>query len=240
MPAHQQEEADQHRHRDRDHPGAGQELRRDDDDHDESGGHGAEAVQQRAPPPAGAVRPQPVAHHPGLRERERREDADHVQVDQRVDVRAEGEDQAGRGSGEHEDPVRVREPVAEIDELPRHEAVLGEERCEPREALVRRVRREHQNRERERLHQVEHDRRMGAGGEGASGDLRKDRDGMARAGVHLHREIRDAEEESHGDRGHQKQRPRRVLRLRPLEGGDAVGDRLDAGQRCRSRGEGLQ
>ena len=44
------------------------------------------------PPPPFALA-EPVPDHPGLRQCEGGEDADHVQVDQRVHVRAEGDDQ---------------------------------------------------------------------------------------------------------------------------------------------------
>ena len=185
-----------HRDRDDHHPGAGQELRRDHDHGDDEGRRGADAVQDGAPAPAGPARAQPVAHHPGLRERERREHADHVEVDQRVDVRAKREHEARRGAGEHENPVRVGEPVAEVDELPRQEAVARQQRGQPREALVRGVRGEHEDRERERLDEVVDGRAGRAGGEGRAGDLREDGCGPARARVHLHGEVRDAEEEA--------------------------------------------
>jgi hypothetical protein len=99
-----------------------------------------------------------VAHHPGLREREGGEDADHVEVDERVDVGAERDDQPGRDSGEHDDPVRIREPVAEVHELARQEPVPGEQGGEPREALVGGVRRQDEDREREGLDEVVRDR----------------------------------------------------------------------------------
>jgi len=72
-------------------------------------------------------------------------------VDEGLDVRAKGQDQRGRKAGEDEHPVREDEPVSEIDELARNEPVPGEQRCESREALIRRIRCEDENRERERL-----------------------------------------------------------------------------------------
>ena len=48
-------------------------------------------------------------------------------------------------------PLEYAEPVAEVDELTREEAVACEQRGEPRETLVRSVRGEHQDREGERL-----------------------------------------------------------------------------------------
>ena len=77
-------------------PGALEELGQDHDDRDYAGGGGAEAVERGAGLPAGAVVALPVAHHAGLGERERGEDTDDVEVDQRVDVRLEGDDQCDR------------------------------------------------------------------------------------------------------------------------------------------------
>jgi len=88
------------------------------------------------------VRAQPVADHPGLRERECREHADDVEVDQVVDVGVIDPDQERSGSGEDDDAVREHEPVAEVRELAGDEAVVREQCREPREALERRVRRE--------------------------------------------------------------------------------------------------
>ena len=61
--------------------------------------------------------------------------------------------------GEHEDPVRVDEAVAEVHELAREEAVARQHGGQPREALVRRVRGEHEDPERQRLDDVVDDRR---------------------------------------------------------------------------------
>ena len=60
-------------------------------------------------------------------------------------------------AGEHDDAVREDEPVAEVRELAREEAVAREQGGEPREALVRRVRGEHEHREREHLHDPVHE-----------------------------------------------------------------------------------
>src|SRR5205814_925504 len=80
--------------------------------------------------------------------------------------RSEGEHQAGCGDGEHDDPVGVGEPVAQVPELARQEAVAGEQRREPREALVGSVRREDQDRESEGLDEVVEGRARRARGEG--------------------------------------------------------------------------
>ena len=62
--------------------------------------------------------------------------------------------------------------------------------------------------------------------------------GRSQAVVHGH--DRQADEQDAQEHGHDRHRVRRVLRLRWLEGRDAVGDRLDAGQGHRSAGERLE
>ena len=94
---HAEHREDEHRDRDRDEPRALGELRPDHDHRDEAGGRRADAVDERPPAPAGRPHAQPVAHHPGLRERERGEDADHVEVDEAVGVRLVDHEQRGRG-----------------------------------------------------------------------------------------------------------------------------------------------
>ena len=104
---------------------------------------------------------EPVPHHAGLGEGEGREDAEHVEVNQRVDVGAEDEDQRDRDRREHEHPVREDEPVAEVRELVGEETVPGHDRGQPWKALIRGVRGEDQDPEREDLNHPEHE--MGVG-----------------------------------------------------------------------------
>ena len=52
---------------------------------------------------------------------------------------------APASAGEDEHPVREDEPVAQVHELTRGEAVPREQRREPGEALERRVRREYEH-----------------------------------------------------------------------------------------------
>ena len=148
-------------------------------------------------------------------------------------------DQEGREPGEDEDPVRVDEAVAEVDELARQEPVPREQRREPREALVRGVGREHEDGQRECLDEVV-DEPTPASRPGTSPrDLREHGGRRARPGVHLHRQPRDAEEEQIAIAPYVAA-SRRVLGLRTAEGGHAVRDRLHAGQRGRARGERLE
>ena len=143
--------------RDRHEPRAFPELRHDDDDRDEPGRRRANRVDRELPLPPCPADTQPVAHHPHLRDRERGEDADHVEVDEAVRVRLVDDEESGRRGREHEHPVREDEAVAEVRELPRREAVAGEQRREPREALERRVRGEDQDEQRRRLNDVVHE-----------------------------------------------------------------------------------
>ncbi len=140
---------------------------------------------------------------------------------------------------QHEDAVGVDEPVAEVRELARQEAVAREQRGQPREALEGRVGGQREHAGRRRLHGVVAEGRA-AGREHRTRDLRQHRDRLARPGVHLPGQERHAEEEEDRDHAHPQQRARGVARLRAPEGRHAVRDRLDAGQRAAARGEGAQ
>ena len=188
----------------------------------------------------GSPHAQPVAHHPCLREREGGEDPDHVEVDEAVGVRLVDDEQRRRGRGEHEHPVREDEPVAEVRELPRREAIPREQRREPREALERGVGREHEDEQRRPLDGVVHEAAEGARREDGARDLGDDRVGRARHRVDVHREIRDAEEHRDRDRPEHGERRRGVLPLRVPEGVDAVRDRLHAREGGRAGRERAQ
>jgi hypothetical protein len=99
----------------------------------------------------------PVAHHAGLREREGGEDADHVQVDQRVDARVVGPEQQGGDAGEHDDAVREDEPVTEVRELAREEPVACEQGRQAGKALEGGVRRQHEHGEGQHLDDPVHE-----------------------------------------------------------------------------------
>ena len=79
-------------------------------------------------------------------------------MDQRENVCVKDPDQERRDSRQDDDPVRVDEPVAEVDELPREEAIACEHRTEAREALIRGVRGQDEDREREPLDRVVQER----------------------------------------------------------------------------------
>ena len=93
VPPHAEHRDDEQRDRDGHEPRALAELRPDDDHGDEPGRRRADGVDERASAPARRADAQPVPHHARLRERERREDADHVEVDEAVGVRLVDDEQ---------------------------------------------------------------------------------------------------------------------------------------------------
>jgi len=98
-----------------------------------------------------------VPHHARLGEREGSEHPEYVEVDERVHVGAEDEDQRGGNRRQNQDAVREHEAVTEVRELPREEAVAGHDRGQSREPLVGRVRGQDQDPEREDLDDPEHE-----------------------------------------------------------------------------------
>ena len=129
---------------------------RDRGDHEHDPRHrGADAVQGRAPTPARALHPEPPPDHPRLRQRERGEDADHVELDQPRELRVVEPDEEERERREDEDAVGEHEAVAAVAELARHELIARQDRGQPREVLERGVRREHEDPRREDLQQDE-------------------------------------------------------------------------------------
>ena len=225
---HEQRDCNRHE------PGAGGELRDDYDHRDEAGRGGADGVDGGAVVPTRVADAAPVADHAGLRERERSEDADHVQVDQRVDVRAVNPDQQPRQRREDEHPVREDEPVAEVRELARREVIARHQRGEPRKALEGGVGGEDEDQERRCLDDVVHEARSRSGRERRARDLRDHRRRLARHRVLVHGQVGDAEEEGDRDHAKHRERPRSVTPVRATERVDAVRNRLDPGQRGRA------
>ena len=197
----------------------------------------------------------PVPDHADLAEREGDEDADDVELDEAGGVGAVEVDEDRGGAGQQHDAVGERQAVAAGVQLARQVAVLGEDRAEQREAVVGGVGGQEQ-------HQGggggEDDERERAVAEDRCGDLRDDRVlGVAGAerlavveqvlggvlghpDVGGHGQADDAAEHGDGQAAHEGQGGRGVLGLRLAEGGDAVGDRLDAGERGAAGGEGPQ
>src|SRR4029079_19395653 len=208
-----------------------------DDDRDDGGQDGPERVDREPRPPARRPLAAPVADHAGLTDREVDEHADRVERDQQVRLALGHDDQGRRERREDDDPPREREAVAAERELAGHEAVLGEDREQPREGVEARVRGEDEEDGRERLEQQE-GRRPGAVDD--RGDLADDRLPLGLVDGHdpvARREERDPDEQHAEEAGHDPQRRRRVSRLRRLEPRHAGRDRLDTGQRDGAGGE---
>ena len=243
VPVDRQERQDDDRHRDDHDPCALDELRVGHDDEDQERGRGTDRVDHdRSLPPFGrgfalVLLLQPMTDHPRLRQRERREHAHHVQLDQLVEVGVEHQDQQARERAEHDHAVREHQPVAAVRELPGHEPVARQDRREAREVLVGRVGREHQDRRREELHEVEEE----PAAEHRVRDLADDRPLLAdRDPVDVGRQVGDPQEHRDRDDPHDQQGLGGVLRLRAAERRHAVRDRLDAGERGRARRERVQ
>ncbi len=161
---------------------------------------------------------------------------DRVQRDQGVGDAVERDQQRGGRRRQHDDAVREHEPVAAVRELARQVAVLGDDRRQAREPVVRGVRGEGEDRRGGELQ--EHER--GTVAEHGQAHLRHHRAVVARVRLEVVREHRHAEEQRAEEHPHPHQRGRRVLRLRAPERGHAVRDRLDAGERDRARREALE
>ena len=198
--------------------------------------------------------PRPVPDHAELAEVEGDEDADDVELDQPGDLGVEDLDQDDRHQGQEDDAVAVGQPVAARAQRSGRVAVLGQDRAQDREAVERRVGREHQDDAGDGDDEVEAGREVD---EHRSGDLRDHRvlvvvggqrltvEGepveVVRVDVlepHLVRERDHAEHHRDGDRAQHQQRGGGVLALRAPERRHPVGDRLDTGQRGAARGEG--
>ena len=140
-------------------------------------------------------------------------------------------------AAEHDDPVREHEPVAAVRELARQVAVLGDDRRQAREPVVRGVRGEDEDRRGGELQEHEQRARCRTpAGPSCAITVRS----WLGYGCEPVREHRDAEEQRAEQHAHPHERGRGVLRLGPPERGHAVRDRLDAGERDRARREALQ
>jgi hypothetical protein len=226
------------RDRDDDEPRAFGELGVRHDQRHEPRCRRADAVHERLHPVA--AMPDPVAHHACLRERERREHADHVEVDEAVRVRAVDPEEQACDEREDDHSVREDEPVAEVRELARREAIAREQRCQTREALERRVRGENEHHQGEDLDGVVHERPVRSRLEHGTRDLRDHRIGRAWERMQVHGEIGDADEERDRDGAEHPERDGGVSAMGLSKCVDSVCDRLHARQGSRARGERAQ
>ncbi len=218
------------------------ELRERHDDCHDARRDRAEAVEQPRCSPAGLLFPLPAHHHAELRERERGEDADGVERNQPLRLASEQRQHRQREHAERHDPERVGEAVAAERELARHEAVARHEIRQAREVGVGGVCRQHEDRHRRELHGVVGDVRPA---ENAPRDLRDHRLVSRFRLVHRHRAVLMGEEgdpakRHREDADHPRQRRAGIAPFRWAERRDAVGDRLDTGQRRAAGGERAQ
>lgn len=169
-------DAEKHEHEQRDgdghHPCPCGELRPDHDECDDERRESPDPVDQCSPAPARVFGAQPVPHHAGLGEGESGEHADHIEMDESLDVGVVDPDQPGGDGSQGDDAVGEHKAVAEIRELSWEEAVPREQRSEPREALVGGVRGEDQDGDGRGLDCVVHEAAGRAGREHDAGDLR--------------------------------------------------------------------
>jgi hypothetical protein len=177
-----------------------------------------------------------MAHHSGLRQSERREDAHCVERDQRIRESVERDEEQRRGAGQKQDAVREHEPVASVGHLPWEIAVPGNDRRQAREVRIRGVRREREDQRGRDLEYEEH----GSVAEHQQTHLGEDGLVMARVRLELLREHGDAEEEHAEDGRHPHEGRRRVLGLGSPKRGDSVRDRFHSGERDRTRRKPLQ
>jgi hypothetical protein len=132
--AHQEDEERDRAHHD---PSPAEEFRGDDDEEHDTGDGRTEAIDERAMRRARFGGSTPVDDHARLRERERYEHTHQIQLDQTVEISVEDHDERGREDRQDDHAVGEDEPIPPVHELARHEPVLGEDRDEPREVLVR-------------------------------------------------------------------------------------------------------
>ena len=151
-----------------------------------------------------------------------------------------GQDQT-RDHGQQDDPPREREPVAAEGELAGHEAVLRQDRCQPREGVEAGVGGQEQD---QRGACLEREVERGPVAEDGGGSLRDHgraaRVRVGRPDVERVGDQGDADEQYAQQDRHHDQRVGGVARLGRLERGDAVGDRFGPGQGDRSARERLQ
>ena len=151
-------------------------------------------------------------------------------------VALEDEQQDDGEAAQDHDAVGEHQAVALGGELTWDEPVAGEEEREAREVGERRVGRQEQDQHRHELDLVIE----AAAAEDVARQLRDDRLVGGGNDTEVVGEVRDAEKERDEDDAEPGEDDTRVARFRRLEGGHAVRDGLDAGQRGAARGEGAQ
>ena len=172
-----------------------------------------------------------VLGHAGAGHREAGEDRAGIERDQAGDLSPGDDEQQQRGEREHEDPVRVHEPVAPGGERTRQVGVRGDEAHEEGETVEAGVGPEDQDERRAELQRVVRNVAAGSLSEDRPADLREHRrrSSLERHGVGQRREHRYADEHHAEDRGHEHEGDACVADLRLAEDGDGIRDRLHPG-----------
>jgi len=170
-----------------------------------------------------------MQYHSPLRQSERQEHPDEVQLDQGCQAGIEDEDQQRSKQSQDDDPVGESEPVPEIIELMGHKAILGKHRRQSGEALKGCVGGQDEYRGGHRLHDIEQRAPpkgcvRNLGNHGALGRFLEDN-------VCQSRQQRDPQKHGNRERTHYGQGRCCIARLRLLEGRYAIGDRFDTCER---------
>ena len=230
-----EEQDDEDRQQDERDPGTLGELGDDDDDEDDGRHRRADGVDRRPPLPPRGTEPPPSPDEAGLPKGEREEHADRVERYEVGHAPFERDEHDRRDKSQGDDPEREREPLTAIRELPRHETIVREHRCEPRKAGEPGVRGEREDDRGRELDQVVHrpDTHQRSGDEAVEGLLL----GAVRRHADRLREEREAEKDRPEQRAHDHQRDRRVAALVALHARDAVRDGLASGKTDGSRRE---
>ncbi len=255
---HQQEDDDHPQDRD---PRTVRELGDQDDNQHRAGHHEAESVDGPTAVVLQSLRavgrvpeqPCPVPHHAGLTQRERDEHPDDVELDEPGHLGVERDDQRDREEGQHDDAVAERQPIAPGVELARHVAVPREDRAQDREAVERRVGRQEQDEpgcdrdDEEAGREVVEDHLRQLADDRVLVIVVADRAAVRSQELFLRilgdADIDDVGEHDDRERERRSNCPedqecrRSVLALGLSEGGDSVGDGLDAGQGRTAGGE---
>ena len=177
---------------------------------------------------------EPATDHARLREREGEKDSDGIERDESVSAAAEDHEEERRRPPKDEDAVGEDEAIPARAELPREEAVPGQEEGQSREIGEGRVGREHQDEHGGALDEEVEE----ALPEDLAGELGDDGLLDHRSQMVVPRQERDAHEERDEDDAEPPEHDAGVPGFRRLEGGNAVGDGLHAGEGRAPRGEG--
>ncbi len=219
-----------------DDPGPLDELADSDDQQGYAGRHRTQAVDSRLPLPAPPTLFVPMAHHPRLRQGEGEKSTYREQRDKPVSLPIKDDDQARSQESQGDDTVGKDQPVAQVGQLARQVAVAGENGRQPGKVSKSGLGRQHQEEHRYGLQsQIKRSMAKDLPADLRHNGLILNRHHTQRAGQEGDAQEHRRQESSHGD-----ERLACIVRLRLLEGGDAVADGFNAGQGGAARGKGAQ